>query len=402
VKRRPPRSSAERGSILILTALSMTVLLGFAALALDVGYLYDSRSRMGAAADAAAKGAGLELLRNPSISNTALTTFAEREAAAMGFDTADGQTTVAVNSPPANGPFAARAGYVEVIINRPMPTFLMSVFGMNTVTVGSRAVSGPSPSPLCLVTLAPSPTDALGLDLAIVSAPGCTIVDNGNLTGFLAALSAGAIFVTGNQTCFCFLAPAPITGTPPLNDPLSYLTPPTLATCTQPGPGAYVFPGGALPAGKYCGGITIAGDTTLSGTYIITGSNGLKINPLVNVSGTDVLIYNHGTGPLAFTGSLTTLTAATTGNWAGILIYQDPGNPQPFDLSIGFYSLTGTLYFPNASVTFGGAIGWDNSVPYNFVVAKTFTIAFALVFDLNHDTSSLPGGSPLKTIAIAE
>src|SRR5207245_2941529 len=50
----------ERGSILIMTALTLTGMLGVTALALDAAYMYDQRNRMGAAADGAALAAAQE------------------------------------------------------------------------------------------------------------------------------------------------------------------------------------------------------------------------------------------------------------------------------------------------------------------------------------------------------
>ena len=55
---------SERGSILILTALSMTVLLGIAALSIDISFMYDKRNRLHAAADAAAKSGAFEVRRD--------------------------------------------------------------------------------------------------------------------------------------------------------------------------------------------------------------------------------------------------------------------------------------------------------------------------------------------------
>ena len=50
---RPRRG--ERGQVIVLTALSMTMLLGIAALSVDAAFMYDKRNRLYAAADAAAK-----------------------------------------------------------------------------------------------------------------------------------------------------------------------------------------------------------------------------------------------------------------------------------------------------------------------------------------------------------
>ncbi len=53
----------QRGQILIVTVLSMTVLLGFAALSIDASFMYDRRNQLYAAADAAAKSVAAELHR---------------------------------------------------------------------------------------------------------------------------------------------------------------------------------------------------------------------------------------------------------------------------------------------------------------------------------------------------
>jgi Flp pilus assembly protein TadG len=53
----------ERGQILILTAISMTALIGMAGLSVDTSFMYDKRNRLSAATDAAAKTAALEVHR---------------------------------------------------------------------------------------------------------------------------------------------------------------------------------------------------------------------------------------------------------------------------------------------------------------------------------------------------
>jgi uncharacterized membrane protein len=53
----------ESGQVLLLATMSMAVLLGFSALAVDIGLLYSTRRRMQTAADAAAI-AGATALRD--------------------------------------------------------------------------------------------------------------------------------------------------------------------------------------------------------------------------------------------------------------------------------------------------------------------------------------------------
>ena len=58
----------ESGQVIILTALFMTVLLGFLALAIDVAMLFRARRNVQIAADAAAIGATMDYYYNGSVS----------------------------------------------------------------------------------------------------------------------------------------------------------------------------------------------------------------------------------------------------------------------------------------------------------------------------------------------
>src|ERR1700680_2226322 len=93
-KRTPARD--ERGQIVILTALSMTVLLAIAALAVDASFMYDKRTQLYAAADAAAKVVAAEVQRhprNPRVTHDALQNFANQQVRAHGFTPFSGELT---------------------------------------------------------------------------------------------------------------------------------------------------------------------------------------------------------------------------------------------------------------------------------------------------------------------
>jgi uncharacterized membrane protein len=69
----------ERGSVLILTALSMTMLLSFLALAIDIGNLYYRQRQLQTLADSAAMAGALEAsacsgTKNCTVMQTAATT----------------------------------------------------------------------------------------------------------------------------------------------------------------------------------------------------------------------------------------------------------------------------------------------------------------------------------------
>ena len=157
VKRTPVRG--ERGQILIVTVLSMTVLLGMAALSIDASFMYDRRNVLHAAADAAAKSVAAELQRNSGLTATDARNFANQQVVAHGLvpgacgTTATGIAGVCLNFPPATGPFAGTPGYVEATVSEVTPTFFGYVLGFVSATPGGRAVAGISASPNCLVAL---------------------------------------------------------------------------------------------------------------------------------------------------------------------------------------------------------------------------------------------------------
>jgi hypothetical protein len=139
--------------------------------------------------------------------------------------------------------------------------------------------------------------------------------------------------------------------------------------------------------------------------------NGGGLHVTGTAIGTDVTIYNTGTGAGACNtcyGAITTLlaggsslSAPTTGTYAGILVFQDKNNTQTasFDANLGFGTfMEGAYYFPNATVQFLADLG--ASAAYTILVAKQVEWLFSLQFTIHADYSSLPNGSPIKNTGV--
>ena len=129
-----PRPRQETGSIPVMTALMLTVLLGITALAIDAALMYDQRNLLGAAADAAALAGAKEVKRGGSPN---LQTFANHEVVMHGFNPG-GATTVEVHHPPIDGSFTGNPQYVEVLVSRPVSTFFARLLSRNTMEFGIR------------------------------------------------------------------------------------------------------------------------------------------------------------------------------------------------------------------------------------------------------------------------
>jgi len=228
-----PRNS-EAGSVLVLTAVALPVLIAFAALSLDVGYLYDYRQQMSAAADAAAISGAFEVKRNPGVSQDSLETRARNDAMRNGFSHGTKNISVEVT----RGDFAddiftpGSAGtdkYVKVVISRPVPTFLLGIVNRRTMTVNASAVAGPGDAGSgCVYALNTNdssyPTEFnISASGVAINTPKCAVISNGNFTvnsgSSIAAsevdVTAPSGLVTGSVT------PAPSYNSPQADDPFS-------------------------------------------------------------------------------------------------------------------------------------------------------------------------------------
>ena len=154
----------ESGQVLVLTALSVTLLMGFMGLAADVGTLFHAKRNLQSAVDDAAVAGALAYKYdtqsgNTSNMNTDIQNAAKAAAVKNGvsnltvtgtFPTSVTTPTLYVASPPTDGPNAGTASLVEAILTVPQPVFFMAIFGTPNMNVTTRAVAGPgAPSTGC-------------------------------------------------------------------------------------------------------------------------------------------------------------------------------------------------------------------------------------------------------------
>jgi Flp pilus assembly protein TadG len=389
-----------------LVALALVTLLATAGLAVDMGYMRYQKRLMQTAADAAALAAATdENLGDPTqYQNDALAV-----AAANGFQDGVNNTTVAVNNPAPGGISPGTA--IQVVIQKQYPAIFMQVVGIPNSTLSAAGTATLSVSPNCLAALDPAGT---GLTLnAGVSAGNCGLMSNGPLSGS-GDITAAYVGVVGSSGGYGgSVSPNTIsTVLQPAADPLSYLVPPTPAgTCTDENLNGMSGPAMdgvvTLTPGTYCEIIIDSGAVVTfdAGLYILNGSNGFQIKntgTATNNSG-GVTFYNTGSGAITFNGTGAVNLSASTSPVdtlpAGILFYQDPGDVAPADLSEGAsgnVQLSGTLYLPTATVTIAGSVTGTNAV----TVAGSITVTGSTL--LTVDSPTVPGGSPLQSVALVQ
>lgn len=395
----------DTGSIMTMTAVMTPVILGFAGVGLDLTYLYmekravqnlvDSGSMMGAHSLSA------------DTSDETITALIKGHIADLGFD----QTTdkLTMSTPPTSGVAAGRNGFVEVTINRTLNSFFMSYFGLNDFVATGRAVAGKVViGDQCIVALDETLDRAIDITGTASVNADCGVMSNSSSAeaiyiGGKASLTAdpaqshGDILINGSAT---LVTNSPLqTFTGRLDDPYSDLTIPPLGSCDYYDSGKPYGVGDnlTLSPGRYCGGIDIKGKnvTFQPGTYIIDEGD-FTSNANASFSGDGVTIILTATaaadvGNVNLNGGASAdLTAPTSGDYKGILFYQDQNAASDSSSNANQFNggtdlnLDGVIYIPNQAITFNGGAA-ANPACLQIVARK---VTFSGNSDIGNDSTA--------------
>jgi hypothetical protein len=380
------RGGSERGSVAITVALCMTVLLGFAALVVDVGLNWATRTSAQTAADAAALGGASRLLVDGPAA-------ALVEVQTLLADNVDGLTGVAgwatdgveangeivcwtlPDNPPGPGAGCPDGSNALQVITPPIQVqyAFAPVLGKASNSIKALAAAGVGPAApnncvLCLL-------DTGGINRLAALGPGAIEVTEG--AGGIVVNSAddpALVSINGDITADQIrvvgrfdvgpggdIVPLPEEGGPPAVDPLSDLltpdqlpSPPVLRSNTA----LPITTDTTLQPGIYTS-VTVSNGTTLTldeGVYVFRTTAGLTIRDNATVVGDGVTIYLAcASYPAPCSGSGARFrteddgrflaTPPTDGEYAGLSIFADPGNTRSMRLrSSQDLTLAGALY----------------------------------------------------------
>lgn len=388
------------GGVLVYTALGMMVFLGAAGLAIDVGSWYSTRRTVQSAADAAALAGALEVSRGSDW--TTIVSKAEHDSGLNKHSTTAG-ATITVNNPPDSGPYTADNGAVEAIVQQTVPAFLSRLISNDSVVVAARSVATVVTGEYCLYVMNPTEDAALSTEgnatvnvdcgAHVNSSSDTAVSETGN-----SCLTATKITTAGGASGNC-LNPTPVENAALLDDPFSYISPPTVGPCDHTTL-VEVTSSTTLDPGNYCGGLTVDADVSFNPGMYVLGGQGLQIQGNSQVTGDAVTFYldNSVSGfnnpdpeytepqSVYIAGSTDVeLSAPTSGYYKGMLFYQDPANNPSLTLDLRGgtdMELEGVIYAPDNDVSWAG--GSNSSDGWQVIVS---------------DTLSFAGGSDLKGAA---
>jgi hypothetical protein len=403
----------QRGNIALLFGLMIGVLFAFGALAVDAGQLYVLKSKLQRTADAAALAAASQLP-------------AEDDARAMALEYAvknmsleqHGSTLVGGDIDfgywhPGTRSFVPAGVPVNAVMvttrrsaanNNPAETSFAGLMGYDEVNVETTSVAG-RVSAVCILALDPNGASAFFVENGTMIAEGCAVRVNSDDAQALDVTSNGVMetvetCVKGGARILGSVTPPPATGCPRVSDPLAHLEEPTVGGCDHTNmvlsaPTAY-----NLTEGVYCGGLEIKGQATVHlapGVYVM--KNGpFTVTGQANVQGSGITIFLTGNGAVADVGGSGSidLSAPTTGDLNGILVFEDRDNPMMQSHSFrggGNKLYSGVIYVPNGLVEYVGNGGGGGGTPY--FIAWRFAMSGNGELKLVYDPAS---GIPLPEV----
>lgn len=389
----------RRGSVAFATVVALVPLIGMMALGGEAASWYAVKQRAQGAADAAAYSGALRVACDSAAQpgttcdNAQPFDYRGKQAAAQNAFCNSGDTSYPGTNCPATLPSGitqtvqiasiaswngAAGTYVQATITQQQPAYLAAVLGLSTVTVtatGVAQVSSQYAQPPCVLALLGSVTFQ---GSATVSSPTCGISSNStaaNAIGFVGnsglsvnapSYTVGGCSQTGGNQC-----PSVQTYQQPIPDPLSAVNTaisalktsdfPNKQCKTQPTAYETVSTGSC-----YNGATTLSGNLS-TGTYYFNGDVTIS-GASTTVTGTATLIL-FGNAKLTINGGptiqLTAMTspagppvlASVLSKMSKLLIYdgENPKNNQVVNVSGSSTTyFNGTVYFPNASITYSG------------------------------------------------
>lgn len=371
-------SSDRRGSMVALTAASMTVLLGFAGMGVDLSLWYAEKRLTQNIADSAAVAAAYTRQDGGTLTETE---NAARASALQNGFVENGDNTISVTL--ASGGTALTTPHAVVEIRRRVPVYFLSIFmeqgplvyAMATGGVrslGNHCVIGLDPDEGRTVEFIGNTYANIGCGVASNSSTGDSLYIGGNATLIANPAQAnGDIVVAGSGELITQLPPMPFS--PRVPDPFADRQFPGIS-------GACDFNslvvnsdmtiGPSISGGpvRICGGLTVKPGNTLSlqsGIYYVEDGDVLFQG---NVNGTGVTIVTTGSTPDSVgefdirAQSIVTLSAPTFGSYQGIVFHQDATADETGDNKFnGGAALTikGAIYIKNQPLTYNGGADVD-------------------------------------------
>jgi len=389
-------SDDERGQVAVVVALSLTVMLAFGALVVDIGLSWAARSQAQTAADAASLAGVAELPGDPVAAVAAVKAYLNSNVPGLddgsGWDAngSDADGDISCYRPPAAVPVpgtGCQVGDTAIqVITPPLePTYAFAgILGKTSGEVKALATAGPEPgavTPCALCLLDPDDSEALEVTGAGgITVSGSGVVVNSDAVDAAVLRAAGGVsapsigVVGGSQaTGSGQFTPAVTNGIAPVEDPLSGLPTPDQIFGPLPNRGSVTVGNGSPPplqSGVYDRLLVNGtGNLRLGAGAIIVVTGELTLSSVGSVLGGPATVYlSCFRYPQPCNGAGATLTLSSTGKYLatapasglykGLSIFADRTNTSTISWSSSSATtFTGTIYAATGGLVLSSLAG---------------------------------------------
>jgi len=376
----------RRGSILIMTALSMPICLGTMALAIDVSYWEATRIRLQHIADLAALAGSAQYSQTSSVSNSVATaaTVAELNGVPAGTRTSTGSTlTDNYGDWTTSYSFNTTTKTLTATVRTSAPVWYGHLYTtatkqMISATAAAQATIQLGGQPCILALKGDSTGVTTYVDLSLggstsVTSSTCGLRSDGGLSvSGSANVSVPSVVASGSVTGITCSPPGCNAGAPQIPDPFGGAYDQALKVPA----GGQLQSGTTLNPGTYSSGLSFNGNANYTlnpGVYYVNGPISMNGNGTVTGNGvtlisTDAITMN-GTGTVS-------LTAPSTGPTAGLLFGTSSATGTVSLLGNSANTLNGAIYAPNTNVKITGSSKTGSSSPTTCSAVVGSTVTF--------------------------
>lgn len=405
------------GSIAIIFAIALPVLVGITAGAVDFAVSLNQKSRLQSVVDSAALAAARELsLSNAKTENVASVVQTMVDGYFKASYSKSNHPSLIVRTTVNTDPME-----VKVTAQQKFESYFGNAFGLRSSELQANAVARVMGRPnICVLALHPSNNGTLSLEQrARVTGNDCAIYSNsthniGIKSKSSALLKASTICSAGGvQGGGKNFDPPPYLDCPSFEDPLASRPEPPSAGCAD-NKAMEVTSSQRLEPGTYCGGLVISNNASVElgpGIYSIKDGP-LAVRNGATISGKGVGFFLDGaSASLDFAAnSAVRLEAPTSGPMTGLLIFASRsttrGNTHTI-LSENAQVMVGTIYIPTGELRVDGAANVGGDSAYTAIVAETITLYGGphIVLNTNYDQTDVPvpdgirgAGQPVRMV----
>jgi len=384
-----PRAVAEKaagirkdrhGSVAVLAALTLPILMSLAALVVDYGFALSQRAALQQAADSAALAGAMAYTSTASATATKATIQDVVMANGWPSSAIVGGSTGYLAQSPTNASVKA----VRVTLTATSPLFFgAAILSRSTLGFTVYSLANLSAKTACIISLSSTLTFNV-----VVHVETCNVAANSTYgVSDNKALYAKTLYTLDSTTKISNLSNIHATlvnGT--VSDPYTSVQAAATAGFSACSSYQYYISGTPMTPGCWEAPLIHTAVTLSSGVYYM--KDGITLNPGGSITGTGGVTIVSSVG-LAFGGNVT-LTAPTSGAYSGMALYLQTGGID-FNNSVN-YNINGAIYAPDPA---SGGLTFDTSTwnqgACTYLVAAWVTFNSGAAFTLPQ--TGCPGGS---------